>query len=118
MGAQYTVQHRFHAVRFHPKFGSHVGRHPGRQVQSTVAFPPRQIEHGRHRAIPVDQIALHHLQPDLGSLGFDDLVRYAGAQEGDLTAFGVVLRRLGRRPGFREGLIDRRDRLRAGQALC
>ena len=69
-------------------------------VQPGIAFPPGQIEHHCRGAGPVDDLRLHFLQPDLGGLGFQNLVGHSGAQERYLAAGRLA------RAGFGSGIAQ------------
>ncbi len=50
----------------------------GQFSQASRSLSARQIENHRRRAGPVDDLGLHFLQPDLGGLGLQYLVRHPG----------------------------------------
>ena len=66
--------------------GGHVGRHPRRPVQLGIALAPGQIEHHLRGPGTVDHLGPHLFQPDLGGLGFQNLVVHPGTQERHLAA--------------------------------
>ena len=70
-------------MRLHAEFGRHQCRDARRPVDPAVPLFARQPKDEREGAGPVDQLALHALQPQARQMRLGDLVGGACLDEGD-----------------------------------